>query len=462
MAEPIPCGTERRHSIPGSTEYPEIQPTEATAMNENKGLIFEIEGTPRRKGMFKKLRSHISVSGIGVRIELSGNIYTYSLDDIFDVYVKEPVVDGVDSRTTVIEFYIEGKPNFFELGDDTFPGLSDKMERVLKNEWAHLLKKRDYPKTVKWFTACCAVVEISSEQNPYIFGGRYKDAETINAQREELLASWNFDNAFALKRMLPKLMNGRSVSQWRNVADASDSPDADARALFEEIKRAGGERCFWAWDFHRLIHISSLGYVCDWLSYEEALSWCLQAGLKLQKLFGGWDEFMRCYLLGYCFWAEEDPDDGDSETAARRRIYEHYKKLHASPWSVAWNLPLKREWGDSSAAVNETHTKLPADFSFLTEMYADRYYPDFLVDKLRDLLKEIVCFIEEGGHTIQEIQVILDCVIQKVNELQDEFEDHGSEIETVAGDSIGTTVAKILNYFGADIDIETAVRMREW
>ncbi|MDR2051537.1 MAG: DUF5713 family protein [Deltaproteobacteria bacterium] len=129
---------------------------------------------------------------------------------------------------------------------------------------------------------------------------------------------------------------------------------------------------------------------------------------------------------------------------------------------MAWDLPLKREWADSSGVINETRTKLPADFAFLPEMYADAYFPDFLVDKLRDLLLEIVRFIEEGGHTAQELQVVLDCVIQKTNELAEEFEENGSGVETAARDSIGGTVENILRYFDADMDIETAIRMREW
>lgn len=118
-----------------------------------------------------------------------------------------------------------------------------------------------------------------------------------------------------MKRMLPKLMNGRSTAQWEEFAADPEALDADARALYDEITRAGGERCFRAWDWQRLSFISSLGYLCEWLSYEESLSWCLRAGQKLQALFRSWDQFMRCYLLGYCFWAREDPADGDSETA---------------------------------------------------------------------------------------------------------------------------------------------------
>lgn len=34
--------------------------------------------------------------------------------------------------------------------------------------------------------------------------------------------------------------------------------------------------------------------------------------------------------------------------------------------------------------------KLPGDFEYLKEMHDDSYFPDFLVNKLRDTIKEVV------------------------------------------------------------------------
>ena len=46
--------------------------------------------------------------------------------------------------------------------------------------------------------------------------------------------------------------------------------------------------------------------------------------------------------------------------------------------------------------------------------------------------------------------------------LQDEFYENDSEIETVARDCIGDTVAYILEWFGIPIDMEEAIRERDW
>ena len=107
--------------------------------------------------------------------------------------------------------------------------------------------------------------------------------------------------------------------------------------------------------------------------------------------------------------------------------------------------------------------KLNKDFVYLKDMYNDDYYPKFLVDKVRDCIVEVVEFLEkEEYEDLEEVQEKLDEMTEKINDLQEEFDENDSEIETVARDSIGVTVEKILEYFGIDIDIEEAIRERDW
>lgn len=107
-------------------------------------------------------------------------------------------------------------------------------------------------------------------------------------------------------------------------------------------------------------------------------------------------------------------------------------------------------------------TKLPIDFEYLKDMYEDDYFPNFLVDKIRDLIKNTVLFIEEGNHSNDEIQSSFDKMTIGINALEDEFGENDSELETAARESIGDTVENILSYFQVDIDVEEAIREREW
>lgn len=102
------------------------------------------------------------------------------------------------------------------------------------------------------------------------------------------------------------------------------------------------------------------------------------------------------------------------------------------------------------------------NYKLLEEMYQDEYYPDFLVDKVKDEIKKVISLLENGEQNIEVIQEKLDEVVCAINDLQEEFDENDSEIETVARDCIGVTVEYILEWFNIPIDIEEAIRERDW
>ncbi|WP_297451206.1 DUF5713 family protein [uncultured Alistipes sp.] len=106
--------------------------------------------------------------------------------------------------------------------------------------------------------------------------------------------------------------------------------------------------------------------------------------------------------------------------------------------------------------------KFDADYPLLEAMYADDYYPIECVDKVAERIGAVIAYLEQGGHSKREIQAKLDEMTIGINELEEDFEENDSEIETVARDCIGTTVEYILRYFDIDIDIEEAIRERDW
>ena len=103
-----------------------------------------------------------------------------------------------------------------------------------------------------------------------------------------------------------------------------------------------------------------------------------------------------------------------------------------------------------------------AHYKLLDEMYQDDYYPTFLVDKVKTELQKVITLLESGETDTTIIQEKLDEVVCAINDLQDEFDENDSEIETVARDCIGETVAYILDWFGIPIDTEEAIRERDW
>ena len=106
--------------------------------------------------------------------------------------------------------------------------------------------------------------------------------------------------------------------------------------------------------------------------------------------------------------------------------------------------------------------KFDENYILLEDMVNDEYYPEFLVDKLKELIIPVIRLLENGETNTEIVQSKLDEMTLAINELQEEFYDNDSEIETVARDSIAVTIGHIMEWFSIDIDMETALRERDW
>lgn len=106
--------------------------------------------------------------------------------------------------------------------------------------------------------------------------------------------------------------------------------------------------------------------------------------------------------------------------------------------------------------------KFDENYCLLADMYQDGYFPDFLVDKVRSQVQDVIGFLETRESDLNKIQEKFDEMTEAINELQEEFEENDSELETVARESIGETVEYILQWFDIDIDVEDAIGNRDW
>lgn len=106
--------------------------------------------------------------------------------------------------------------------------------------------------------------------------------------------------------------------------------------------------------------------------------------------------------------------------------------------------------------------KFDENYQLLEDMYQDGYFPDFLVDKVKELVQNVISYLETGEQDLEKIQDQFDEMTLAINDLQEEFEENDSEIETAARDSIGETVDYILKWFQIDLDVEDAIQERDW
>lgn len=113
-----------------------------------------------------------------------------------------------------------------------------------------------------------------------------------------------------------------------------------------------------------------------------------------------------------------------------------------------------------SALQNEKAKK----HAFLTDMYNDEYFPTFLVDKCKDILVQLCYDIEQQQPKyVSALYLLAHAATEKINDLEEEFEDNDSEIETAARECIALNfafIAKTYGFIGADV--EEMLAPRNW
>ena len=70
--------------------------------------------------------------------------------------------------------------------------------------------------------------------------------------------------------------------------------------------------------------------------------------------------------------------------------------------------------------------KFDTNYKLLDEMYQDEYYPNFLVDKVKDELQKVIDLLESGETNTETVQEKLDEVVCAINDLQEEFDENDS------------------------------------
>ncbi|MBU2708351.1 hypothetical protein KCM76_20330 [Zooshikella marina] len=100
----------------------------------------------------------------------------------------------------------------------------------------------------------------------------------------------------------------------------------------------------------------------------------------------------------------------------------------------------------------------------LTDMYSDEYFPNHLVDKVKSILLTACKEIEsQKPKKLEELYTITCQATELINDLQGEFEESDSEIETVARDDIVSSFEYIATMYGfTNADVEGLVATRDW
>lgn len=111
-------------------------------------------------------------------------------------------------------------------------------------------------------------------------------------------------------------------------------------------------------------------------------------------------------------------------------------------------------------------SKTMQDYVFLKDMYADSYFPDDLVKKIEGVLRELCVELERrmpSSLSLEELYAMTHAATNKINELQAEFNERGSDIETGAREAIAEDFSAIARAYGfTEADTEELIATRDW
>lgn len=105
-----------------------------------------------------------------------------------------------------------------------------------------------------------------------------------------------------------------------------------------------------------------------------------------------------------------------------------------------------------------------ANYTFLSDMVNDSYFPDALVAKGVQILRDLCAQLDaQLPGELDSLYVLTHATTERFNELQEEFFDADSEFETVARESIGGDIFAISQAYGfTNADIEELIAPRDW
>ena len=100
---------------------------------------------------------------------------------------------------------------------------------------------------------------------------------------------------------------------------------------------------------------------------------------------------------------------------------------------------------------------------FLSDMQADSYFPEALVEKGQHILVALCEAIEaQAPDSLAKLYALTHAATAQFNLLGEEFEENGSELETAARENIGADFEFIAKAYGFDADTEELIATRDW
>ena len=220
--------------------------------------------------------------------------------------------------------------------------------------------------TVKWICAACALPTAANGGDVDQIGGYVKSEANTAVIQDVLKDSWDVEDRSSADALLDWLLTEGHRADYTSEMKVLDDSGVltlsveDAEAALQDLGlsqeltacylamaeayRSHGAEAIDAWDYCRALQLLGWYYLAGYYTQEETLDCSLEVAQKLQQRYSSWDEMAESYLWGYNYWAEDDPNDPGSNTAACKKIYEQLKADQDGPYTLAWDTVLQKDW----------------------------------------------------------------------------------------------------------------------
>lgn len=139
----------------------------------------------------------------------------------------------------------------------------------------------------------------------------------------------------------------------------------------------------------------------------------------------------------------------------------HFFFLLLMAVSISCNTPTKTQF--KMIEQNTLTNPQTKNYTFLTCMYRDSHFPAFLVDKCKNILVHLCSEIEtKKPGNLDELYKLTQASVQLINDLEDDFFENDSELETAAAECFASDFQFIATAYGFNADVEELIATRNW
>ena len=226
--------------------------------------------------------------------------------------------------------------------------------------------EKQLPDTVLWFNATYAPLTYSNSGDWRQVGGVEPTGMDSSLVRYALNRDWNIeDKESALETVESLKLEGHRAKCRECMEELEEMGmlEYGEEEFVQKLQESGieenlfryviayylyqsgqNENYIAAWDLCRVNQLYADFYICEYMTYEEAMNASLENSKNLQQMYSSWEEMMDSYMMGYQFWQSDPAVTEDSPTLKR---YGYYETLHAmddGPYTLDWDMELKKSW----------------------------------------------------------------------------------------------------------------------